>query len=548
MKDKTISETHYDYANELTKILGFKNLADFETQISYTNLKENEENICKEFNKRIDLFKKLFPQEGFDLRKINNVFKTIDQIIGFYKKILNYLFIAYNFYRKKGISTMRLIPQNNLYNNYIMKMREIPQNSNNILEQKEVNICKNQIDMQNPNEKMISMKNVLNYLLNKSIEKKYIISKNSITLNIIKSFDYFNWIKIRKSENRKLTEKTIIELSIGGTIYLSKEINSNDNFDCSDYFKFEIDLPNNILYRYHDIILSIYDFNNSDNTFELIINGKQFKTTIPKNIFDSNIVFDHDIKWYDIENNKRCVSCAGIFNNSNSIKDKIYYEENDIIDLFKFFQKDSKVNFKTIKINNCEETCVILDINLKKLSIKKDNIKLLDPLKYLVSPKFREYLKNNNLIKSTDFSFCSNIYNSDSNTHNICEIINSNICKLYYIIYRNCDLIKHFDIEFIKKMSNEIYDIDCEILLDTTILYNFKNIKINENKLRIDIPNDELINLTILQNNVLYLVFNIPNSKYCEWNENIKLSCGSIYTNSKNRIFLAKNDESVKLL
>ncbi len=39
MKNKTIKKEHFDYTNELVKIIGFENLADFETVIFYDKLK-----------------------------------------------------------------------------------------------------------------------------------------------------------------------------------------------------------------------------------------------------------------------------------------------------------------------------------------------------------------------------------------------------------------------------------------------------------------------------------------------------------------------------
>lgn len=99
MKDKTLTEKHFDYVNDQVKILGFKNLADFDTIIPYNKLKSSQEIICKHSNDLLIWFKKLFPQEGFDLRKINYIFVNIDQIIGFIKKLFIFMGINYNYSR-----------------------------------------------------------------------------------------------------------------------------------------------------------------------------------------------------------------------------------------------------------------------------------------------------------------------------------------------------------------------------------------------------------------------------------------------------------------
>ena len=134
MKDKTITNNHFDYVNTIVKILGFDSVADFETHIQYPMLKSKQDIICTEINKTIGLFKKLFPLEGFDLRKINYLFENIDQVLGFVKKLFGYLGISSDNSRVKGIPTLRLIPPNNLYSKYIMNLREIPQNLNSISE------------------------------------------------------------------------------------------------------------------------------------------------------------------------------------------------------------------------------------------------------------------------------------------------------------------------------------------------------------------------------------------------------------------------------
>jgi hypothetical protein len=131
MKDRIITETHYNYANKFVKILGFDDLADYGRQVGYTVLKESQDAVCIALNKTLDVFKALFPQDGFNLRKIHYKFENIDQVLGFFKKVMTYLGIPHETIRVRGAFYLRLIPQKtSLYNEYIYRMqekREMPQ-------------------------------------------------------------------------------------------------------------------------------------------------------------------------------------------------------------------------------------------------------------------------------------------------------------------------------------------------------------------------------------------------------------------------------------
>jgi len=136
MKERTLTESHFNYANKFVKILGFDDLADYGRQVGYTVLKESQNEVCTALNKTLDVFKALFPQDGFNLRKIHYKFENIDQVLGFFKKVMGYLGIPYENIRARGAFYLRLIPQKtSLYNEYIYRMqkkREMPQK--NILE------------------------------------------------------------------------------------------------------------------------------------------------------------------------------------------------------------------------------------------------------------------------------------------------------------------------------------------------------------------------------------------------------------------------------
>lgn len=131
MKERLLTESHYNYANKFVKILGFDDLADYGRQVGYTVLKESQDAVCVALNKTVDVFKALFPQDGFNLRKIHYKFENIDQVLGFFKKVMAYLGIPHETIRVRGAYYLRLIPQKtSLYNEYIYRMqekREMPQ-------------------------------------------------------------------------------------------------------------------------------------------------------------------------------------------------------------------------------------------------------------------------------------------------------------------------------------------------------------------------------------------------------------------------------------
>ena len=76
----------YKYANNIIRIFGFQNIIDYTTVVSYTVLKNNNQNICKNVNEMMIEFKKLFNLKKFDLARINYDFKTIIQVYSFFKK------------------------------------------------------------------------------------------------------------------------------------------------------------------------------------------------------------------------------------------------------------------------------------------------------------------------------------------------------------------------------------------------------------------------------------------------------------------------------
>ena len=746
MKDKTIKNIHFDYANELVKILGFRNLSDFEYSISYDLLKKNQEKICFEFNKTIDEFKKLFPQEGFDLRKIQYSFKTIDQIIGFIKKLFNYLKITWNYSKKNGIPKMRLIPPNNLYNDYIMNMRnnplnfdlkkntivelnenvekflnEIPlnlsepnkpnetikmsilidkfekikltkkyvvkevfklqefemdwienikilifteniekklplgtiiylsheqeniiiykvdetttnedsikialpdirifddkyglsvtnfaiylpheeykkyineihfeievegyniQNKKSLIEEIDLNndiiefdhqlfyskqgfdlgIFKNKIcsqiskigNLQNDSEtpvdynnfsslssnfkhvreKTINMKYIMNYLLH-PFGLKYIIY-DSFNLKKLTSFDYLYCVKIRNTDETKLSNECVVQLLINDTIVLHYEITDETRFDSDNYYEFSIDFLNKLF----DSSLTLQICKNKDNynsmCYDVMVVGSSFHYGLPKMISNSNIVFNHNEKWY-IPGKKEYICVCGIIEDRLGKSNMYSNYENNIIHLFEIYKNKNMVKFINIMIpEDKKETLIFFETELDytpptPLTSNEMNI---EPLFFMMSSIFIKYLTENNLLKTNDFSIGSNrkiipdLY--------LCEIYGESLL-VHYELPKNCDMLKHIDV-YMNNYNSE-YKIKAFIGYDKNIICDFGDIKIQKS-FRLIPPNNKII--TLLRPFNIYLVFEIPKSCFEDW-KNINISSGSIFSDSDTRKRLSKH-------
>jgi hypothetical protein len=93
----------------------------------------------------------------------------------------------------------------------------------------------------------------LSMYLPNALEQKF---KHEIDLSML-PFDYFNWIAIQKENGQNLLINTQIVLLVGEIKVLEYTINTETIFDEENYYKFNIDFSNNILYKYHTINLLI---------------------------------------------------------------------------------------------------------------------------------------------------------------------------------------------------------------------------------------------------------------------------------------------------
>lgn len=781
MKDKTITDEHFDYTNELVKILGFNSLCDFETSISYDLMKKNQNDICNKFTNSLCEFKKLFSQEGFELRKISYKFENIDQVIGFLKKLFCYLSIGFDYSRVRGVRVMRLIQPNNLYNNYIIKMRKNPQNLNlcekksiednsvenlvvqddlaedsmsdvqsiklflenipestltegnviyntqsmkkileklvkinvskkNIVKKRteisyidvdwienitlskfnktnitigttlsliignneiiiytfdkdtpkqKINVCfpnnfiyphtqvklcvlndmiekedftcvenlsdefdfvmeidgfniankeifghgneydiiKNIIEfdhnelysckkydikasngslkikigdekLQTTNDindindtndvnctnnvnsgNIYYMSNIIKYL-KKPFEKKYIVGNNLLLNHLINTFEYFNWIKIRFSNDKPLKIGTKIILSLGGIEALSKTIEDeskiSNQFDSENYYKFDIDFPNEIFYKYNEIRLNIVESFNKNklnyihNNYEIIIMGSTFKTTLPKYYtnLNSQIIYNHDSKWY-VERKIKYCSISGMVGNMIPSESK-----NKEIKLLEYINKNHKlgnISVKYICVNKILSPVIF--INSNEFAYNKCSNYLL----FLVSDNVRKLLFDLEYIKSSEYLFGSNTMMI--NIKPTISEINSENVKLYYEITKNFDLIEH--IKVIRENVKSKYNFKSWIESNQKKLYDFGSNEVASSTI-LNI-NSQYVNIIANYIKTIWFVIEIPLDKYSDWattdgTNSIDIELGVIFANTLVRKNLAYADREKNIM
>jgi hypothetical protein len=315
MKDKFITREHFNYANKIIKILGFKSMCDFETQLIYSELKELEEEICGQVTSTMDKFKELFPLNEFDLRRIKYKFENIDQVIGFFKKLCTYLSIPYEFVRVSKSLVMRLPRSKSfLYNNYIqdMEMRENPQLATFEFTNEDFTPQLNQykeIPSTIQQFKTVKSSEVLKYKKVKSFEKEYIVG-HTFELGLFRDFMWINWIKIARTiAVTRYDNYTIfplpnlictIEFTLAGHLVQTLEVNNYIDSNSEVYFKVPIDFFNNHFYSYHNgqIKIKFHGKPPEHSMFKIIINGNDFIDKMPANYLNSSIECDHDSKYY----------------------------------------------------------------------------------------------------------------------------------------------------------------------------------------------------------------------------------------------------------
>lgn len=318
MKDKFITREHFNYANKIIKILGFKSMCDFDNQISYSDLKESQEEICEQVTLTMCKFKELFPLNEFDLRRIKYTFENIDQVIGFFKKMCTYLSIPYEFVRVSKSIQLRLPRSKSfLYNNYIqdMEKRENPQIET--LAQGDNTTGLNESIYEPDKFKQldtvmkistITSSQILKFKKVQSFEQEFFVGP-SFRLDLFTDFKWFNWIKIAmlttNGQIRPILSGSTIDFSLGYTIAYSDTIDSSTQFDSQGFYTIPIDFFNNQFYPLHFGKIDIkFNAHIQDCCmFKIIVNGNDFTEKLPKSYMGTKtyIECDHDSKYYIID-------------------------------------------------------------------------------------------------------------------------------------------------------------------------------------------------------------------------------------------------------
>lgn len=288
MKNKTFTEPHYNYVNQVIQIFGFSNLADFSTELTFEQVKNKTTSICENLNKSFDKFKELFVVKEFDLARLDYKLETGEQAYSFLKKLLDHLFIPYETFRSKGTIVLRLIPPNKFYIDYINKMSEIVHNSIQIPEQNQ-----NQIEA-------ITWSEAISEYGTKKFDLEYIFCSKLVLNDLKDKFDcvdkiYFSiYGETDKAKELELARKHAIRIKIGDKIRLKVDL---QHYNPVELF----DLPISLL-GYHNANIEIFPasgekelwdkFETEPVLFKVFLSCCKFKKSMPKYISESKIYLD----------------------------------------------------------------------------------------------------------------------------------------------------------------------------------------------------------------------------------------------------------------
>jgi hypothetical protein len=321
MKNKIFNQKHFDYTNKIVQIFGFNSLADFTSELSYEHVKKNSNTICSQINYTFDNFKELFIVKDFDLARLDYKLDTAEQAYGFLKKLLEHLFIPYDTYRSKGTISLRLIPPNKFYINYIQKMSEIVQNSNENSELTQV--------------ETIVWSEAIKQYGTKPFEKEYVFGSKFTLNNLKDDFDCIDKITFglyEETDKEKFLDiagKHSIMIKIEGKINMKVDLKYQSIYDL-------FNLPIKLLFN-HQVEIGILpaageeelcnNFPKNPVMFKIIVSGCKFKQSIPKYINHSKIYLDELTKDFGIS--KYYVS-EGYVISEQKVVDKLnsYVKEN----------------------------------------------------------------------------------------------------------------------------------------------------------------------------------------------------------------------------
>lgn len=515
MKTKILNEAHYNYANSICQIIGFSNVFDYTTQISYTILKNNTLAITIKINETFTQFKKLFELKYFNLSRLKYKIENTSQIWAFVKKLFKYMNVPFDIVRKNKDIKMRLINKNNLSINTINKMAHIEQYNT-----KNINCQENIIREKIPK---IMFSEILKKYKMKSYEKTYYIKSNFNFDAIINDFEYFNFIQILN-----IDYPINIKYEIGCTDMNEEHFNNSDNKN----YKFIINFPNNTFFKYHIPKISLIHENQS-TTFKIIVNGFKFKPTIIN--YDKYIIeFDHEPKYFLFEHvNLHSLSgMLGIkyagFLTKEALEYTINNEQPEIsYTLFTHLNQlisNKLLTEKEFIFDNLKYNLITINDN----NFLYDNIKLLHFYPNFISNGNSFQLSN---VIYDDYIICLITNNTIQFEYSILN--DDNTLSIYYEIKKTCDLLNCM--QFINKFElSDNDEIKIEIFCKKKYfigIFNNKNL-------------NEQINFTHFYNMLnyyyLYLIITID-EKYFDNFKELNINFGNVYANSHFRKKLHDN-------
>lgn len=169
------------YADDLLKLIGFKHIADYESVVYYDQITLDTIN---QVNSTMSRFKPLFKQREFNLARYKYQLSTTTQLLGFVRKILQQLDVNHEIIRHRGQNAIRLKPQNNLLQKYIMN-QEMSSGSQSLLHRDNCTEPKSQVPL-----KVKTMSSIVQEYLSKDEGQRgteVVTFYESVVLNGIKS-------------------------------------------------------------------------------------------------------------------------------------------------------------------------------------------------------------------------------------------------------------------------------------------------------------------------------------------------------------------------
>ncbi len=288
MKNKTFTEPHYNYVNQVIQIFGFTNLADFSFELTFEQIKNKTTTICENLSKSFVNLKELFVVKEFDLARLDYKLETAEQAYSFLKKLLDYVYIPYETFRSKGTIGLRLIPPNKFYIDYIIKMSEIVQKSIQNSEQ-----AQNEIEA-------ITWSEAISDYGTKKYDLEYIFGSTLVLNGLVDKFDCVDKItfgvygETDEVKALELARKHAVRVKIGDKIKLKVDLQH-----CNPIELF--DLPISLL-QFHEVSIEIFPaggekelwnkFKTNPVLFKVVLSCCKFKKSMPKYISESKIYLD----------------------------------------------------------------------------------------------------------------------------------------------------------------------------------------------------------------------------------------------------------------